>query len=171
MWRRANEESSWDSVLDTLSKCKHKTDTKVVVGSDSQPLKKGVVFVTVVAFISEDRSIHGKFFYRKTLETIPFQSLYDRILRETIVSVDTASEIKKEAPYVSISVHLDVSPQGAQNKTSKFSNAMTSIVRGYGFEDVEVKPHSWCASGIADSLTKNRVRKLRNKTWPVVKGY
>jgi len=169
MWRKLDSESSWGAVREMILKSARSQTTKIVIGSDSQPIREGAIFVTAIAFISEDRSLHGTFFYLKTLDKSRYNSLYERILRETMVSIEIANKVREEAPYCRISVHLDVSPQGSKSKTSKYASAMTSLVRGYGYDDVEVKPNSWCASSVADYFTKGRAKKLRNKTWPILR--
>lgn len=167
MWRKPSTQKSWESLDEEILKVARSRGHEIVIGSDSQPFKDYVIIVTAIAFLSEDKSLHGRFFYKKYVERKPFASLYDRILRETMASIEVASSAREVCPYANISVHLDVSAPEAKNKTSKYSTSMSSIVKGYGFEQVEVKPHSWCASSIADALTKNKVKKLRNKTWSV----
>lgn len=171
MWRKTGSQSTWDSVGEEVLKVARTKGHEIVIGSDSQPFADYVIIVTAIAFLSEDKDLHGRFFYKKIIERKPFASLYDRILRETMASIDEANTTREICPFANISVHLDISETEAKNKTSKFCTSMCSIVRGYGFNQVEVKPYSWCASSIADALTKNKVKKLRNKTWPMLKSW
>ena len=70
---------------------------------------------------------------------------------------DLSNQISK----ANISIHLDVSNEHSTAKTGKFSRALVAMVRGYGYENVEVKPNAWCASKLADKHTKRIPSWLR----------
>ena len=155
-WKRADsEDTTWEEISFILADvCK--SNHRIVVGSDSQPFRSGVVVVTAICLISSDECHHRRFFYhRKKERATRKMSLYERLYSETMASIEVAEEIKGISSTASIEIHLDVSPANSRHKTSKYANAMTSLVRGYAYSEVEIKPQSWGASSVADKYTKN----------------
>ena len=53
----------------------------------------------------------------------------------------------------SIELHLDVSPFGANNGTSKYSDMLKGYVQGFGV-DYRLKPDAWASQTIADKHSK-----------------
>tara|TARA_B100000424_G_scaffold257540_1_gene238550 strand:- start:73 stop:546 length:474 start_codon:yes stop_codon:yes gene_type:complete len=154
-WKKADsKEASWEeikSILKELSLSNH----KIVIGSDSQPFRCGIIVVTAICLIS-DSMHHRRFFYlRKKEMSNNRMSLYERLYSETMASIKIADEIKECISSAKIEIHLDVSPANSHHQTSRYANTMTSLVRGFAYSDVEVKPNSWGASSVADKYTKN----------------
>ena len=52
-----------------------------------------------------------------------------------------------------IELHLDVSPFGLNNGTSKYSDMLKGYVQGYGL-DYRLKPDAWASQTIADKHSK-----------------
>ena len=52
-----------------------------------------------------------------------------------------------------IELHLDVSPFGLNNGTSKYSDMLKGYVQGYGI-DYRLKPDAWASQTVADKHSK-----------------
>lgn len=147
MWRDARKKPiTWEEITALIT-----YDSEIIVGTDSQPFSSAHCVVTVVVIMNENR----RFFYLE--ERVPIlreRSLYERLLDETLRSVDVAGSVRETHPSVHISVHLDVQDADGSSRSSRYSSVLSSIVRGYGYMDVEVKPDSWVASSLADKFTK-----------------
>lgn len=155
-WKRADsEDTTWEEIKDILtSVCE--SNHKIIIGSDSQPFRSGVVVVTAICLISSENCHHRRYFYHRKKERHSHKtSLYERLYSETMASIKVAEEVKEISSDASIEIHLDVSPENSPHKTSKYANAMMSLVRGYAYSEVEIKPKSWGASAVADKYTKN----------------
>tara|TARA_B000000609_G_C24142052_1_gene331866 strand:+ start:231 stop:704 length:474 start_codon:yes stop_codon:yes gene_type:complete len=154
-WKRADsEETSWEEIKSILRDLSH-SNYKIVVGSDSQPFRCGIVVVTAICIIS-DSVHHRRYFYQRRKEVSSNRmSLYERLYSETMASIKVADEIKDCISSASIEIHLDVSPESSRHQTSRYASAMTSLVRGFAYSEVEIKPNSWGASSVADKYTKN----------------
>jgi predicted RNase H-related nuclease YkuK (DUF458 family) len=147
MWRDARKRPiTWEEITALIT-----YDSEVIVGTDSQPFSSAHCVVTAVVIMNENR----RFFYLE--ERVPIlreRSLYERLLDETLRSIEVAQSLRDSHPSVHISVHLDVQNMNGSARSSRYCNSLSSIVRGYGYMDVEVKPDSWVASSLADKFTK-----------------
>ena len=148
MWRDARKKPiAWEEITALIT-----YDSEVIVGTDSQPFSSAHCVVTALVVL-KDRA--RRFFYLE--ERVPIErerSLYERLLDETLRSVEVAQSLRERHPGVHISVHLDVQNMNGASRSSRYCNSLSSIVRGYGYMDVEVKPDSWVASSLADKFTK-----------------
>lgn len=128
----------------------------VVIGTDSQAKvvekKSQVDYVTAV--IVHREGYGGRYFWRK--ERIAQKPvLRDKIYRETLMSITTASEMVPElrmaisAAKYDFEIHVDV---GTVGPTRELIKEVTGMVRANGFS-VKTKPESWGASTIADKHT------------------
>jgi predicted RNase H-related nuclease YkuK (DUF458 family) len=165
MWRNGKgDKVTLTDVLSFVEKA-HASGSQVVVGTDSQPFNHGTFSVSVIAFLSNDRSVHGRYFYLEHSELTKHHNLFERIYHEVNLTINLIDSIKHLTPIEDIEVHIDVSPDNGKTKTSRWSNTLVSMVRGYGVREVCVKPSSWCASKLADAYTKKRsIRVLRNRS-------
>ena len=153
MWQTGRKKQvSFYDVLSFLRKAS-RYDTTIFVGTDSQPHREGTLFVTAIAVTSSAEEYDCRYFYVKH-PPIPSHGLFNRIYSETEMSLGLAQDIQREVANANIEIHLDVSPAGSRAGTSQYSNILVSMVRGYGFQDVKIKPDSWCASAIADTHSK-----------------
>jgi predicted RNase H-related nuclease YkuK (DUF458 family) len=154
MWKRGSgltiSKEEMISFLETTL-CK---EHQIVIGTDSQPYHKGAFMVTAIAVLCDDPNLHGRYFYLQHKESAPHHNLYERIYAEVMATLNIADEIRHGlSEGARLSIHLDVSPEG-YGSTGRYSQGLVSMVRGYGYENVQIKPFSWCASKIADKYTK-----------------
>lgn len=147
-WRNAKKKPvSWNEIVSLVDQ-----GTQVIVGTDSQPFSCGYCMVTAIAILG---TTQRRYFYKELkLDSLGKKSLYERLLEETLNSIEVGNALKSSFPCLDISIHLDVQKPENKAKSSRYSNSLTSMVRGYGFDSIEIKPYSWVASALADKLTK-----------------
>lgn len=134
---------------------------EIVLGTDSQPFNTGTFLVSVIAVLCDNKEYHCRYFYTEHRSRPRHHSLYERIFCETQTTIDLASVIKEILPHANITIHLDVSNEKSTHRTGRFSRSLIAMVRGYGYEKVEIKPNAWCASKLADRHTKRIPSWLR----------
>ncbi|MFY0544716.1 ribonuclease H-like YkuK family protein [Brevibacillus sp. H7] len=124
---------------------------EIIVGADSQLRSRGTFFAIVISLIRLGHG--GSFFYHKFQER-RYSSLQQRIFQEAFYSVGLASELreylKSQHIDIPIQLHFDI---GRNGPTHKFIQALLNIAETNHFR-AEIKPHSFCASTIADKFTK-----------------
>ena len=154
MWKTGSKKTIlYDQILKYLkevSSYKH----EIILGTDSQPFHTGTFLVSAIAILCDEKEYHCKFFYKLHEQRPIHHNLYERIFSEAQTTIEIAGSIRNEIPQANITIHLDVSHENTKNKTSRFSTSLISMVKGYGYENVEVKPNAWCASQLADRYTK-----------------
>ena len=96
----------------------------------------------------------GRYFYKENLQ-MKYSNLVGRITEETRRSVEIACLFMYEYSIEpkNIELHLDVSPFGTNNGTSKYSDMLKGYVQGYGV-DYRLKPDAWASQTIADKHSK-----------------
>lgn len=127
---------------------------KIFIGSDSFISKQKVCFASAVCLHGSDNG--GRyFFYKEILPKHHFSSLVARITEETRRSIEIACLFMDEYGIdpQNIELHLDVSPFGTNNGTSKYSDMLKGYVQGYGV-DYRLKPDAWASQTIADKHSK-----------------
>jgi len=126
-------------------------DREVIhVGSDSQNYGQATNYVTVVAVL--DPGHGGRVFYQRS--SIPrAQTLAHKLFLEAELSLDTALFLSHTFAH-DIIVHVDVN-EDLKHKSSQYVRALAGMVLGHGFQ-VRVKPDSWAATHLADSLVKGK---------------
>lgn len=122
----------------------------VHVGTDSQHCGQSTNFVTVVAVV--DPGCGGRVFYRRHQDSRA-QSLAQKLFREAELSL-SAALVLSDAVAHDIVVHVDAN-EDLRHLSSQYVRALAGMVVGHGFQ-VRVKPDSWCATHVADSLVKGR---------------
>ena len=148
-----------DRLLDFYQKTKiYDSDYEIIVGTDSQNHSRTKI-VNVICIVCHGHG--GIYFYEITNERI-IHDVKRKLQVETNESLLTASRLvgcleddeKYEEMYLScpISIHVDAgnSPKG---KTRELIPEIVGWVRACGY-DVKVKPESFCASTIADRISK-----------------
>lgn len=123
----------------------------LIVGTDSL-LSDRTCFVT--AIIVHRVGHGGRYFYRKMFNR-KMESLRQRILFETAMSLDTAGQISGELSRnghseLPIEIHLDVGPNG---DTKRIIREVIGMVTGSGYLAV-TKPDAYGASKVADKHSK-----------------
>jgi len=142
---------------DVFSNITHTITTSVtgpfelIVGADSQMRSRGTFFAIVISLI---RPGHGGTFYYHKFQERRYQSLQQRIFQEAFYAVGLASELREYLQNQNIDIpirlHFDI---GKNGPTHKFIQSLLSIAETNHFR-AEIKPHSFCASTIADKFTK-----------------
>jgi predicted RNase H-related nuclease YkuK (DUF458 family) len=122
----------------------------LIIGTDSL-LGDDTCFVTAVVI---HRVGHGgRYFYHK-FRNRKIESLRQRILFETSLSLETASQISAELAKngfseLPLEIHLDVGDRG---ETKRIIREVVGMVQGSGYAAV-TKPDSYGASKVADRET------------------
>jgi len=143
---------TFQQVNDIVSK--HSWNNKIFIGSDSFVTKSRTCFVTAVCLLT--KNMGGKYFlYKEYLNTNQFNVLSVRITEDVRRSIELAEHFMNSFSILpqNIELHLDVSPFGAKNGTSKFSEMLRGYVQGYGFE-CKLKPNAWASQTVADKHSK-----------------
>jgi len=120
------------------------------VGSDSQSYGQSTHYVTVVAVV--DPGAGGRVLYRRS--SLPrTRSLAHKLFLEAELSLDAARILARAFAH-DIVVHVDVN-EDLRHRSSQYVRSLAGMVLGHGFQ-VRVKPDSWAATHVADSLVKGR---------------
>ena len=128
--------------------------SKLFIGSDSFISKQKICFATALCLHGGEMG--GRYFFFK--DFVPknqYSNLVSRITEQTRRSVEIAAMLMDEYNIepASIELHLDVSPFGANNGTSKYSDMLKGYVQGFGV-DYRLKPDAWASQTIADKHSK-----------------
>jgi predicted RNase H-related nuclease YkuK (DUF458 family) len=128
--------------------------SKLFIGSDSFISKQKICFATALCLHGGEMG--GRYFFFK--DFVPknqYSNLVSRITEETRRSVEIAAMLMDEYNFnpSNIELHLDVSPFGANNGTSKYSDMLKGYVQGFGV-DYRLKPDAWASQTIADKHSK-----------------
>lgn len=128
--------------------------SKIFIGSDSFTNKDKICFSTALCLHG---GAHGGryFFFKDFVFKNQFINLVSRITEETRRSVELASLLMDEYGFdaSSIELHLDVSPLGSNNGTSRYSDMLRGYVQGFGI-DYRLKPDAWASQTVADKHSK-----------------
>jgi predicted RNase H-related nuclease YkuK (DUF458 family) len=127
---------------------------KIFIGSDSFISKDKVCFASAVCLHGGDDG--GRyFFYKDFLFKSQYTQIVTRITEETRRSVEIACLFMNEYNInpTSIELHLDVSPFGTNNGTSRYSDMLKGYVQGFGV-DYRLKPNAWASQTVADKHSK-----------------
>lgn len=123
----------------------------LIIGTDSL-LSEKTSFVTAIVV---HRVGHGgRYFYRKQVNR-KMESLRQRILFETALSLDLAGQLSAELSRnghseLPVEIHLDVGPNG---DTKRIIREVVGMVTGSGYMAV-TKPDAYGASKVADKHSK-----------------
>ncbi len=121
---------------------------KIIIGTDSLGSNIGSTdFVT--ALVVQRVGNGGKYFWR-SLKQEPIFNFRDRIIKEVMLSLSTATQILEMLRQLEFEfefeVHVDV---GSNGRTSTLISEVTGMIRGYNFP-FKTKPESYAASNVAD---------------------
>ncbi len=120
------------------------------VGTDSQHCGQSTNFVTVVAVVHP--GCGGRVFYQR-FQGPRLKTLAHKLFREAELSLHAAVTLSRAVAH-DIVVHVDAN-EDLRHLSSQYVRALAGMVVGHGFQ-VRVKPDSWCATHVADSLVKGR---------------
>ena len=164
MWRRGTKKViEYECIMQFLKEASQ-YEHEIILGTDSQPFNTGTFLVTAIVVICKNKEYHCRYFYKQHEERPNHHNLYERIFSETDTTIKIASKVREIIPNANISIHLDVSGESSNAKTGRFSRSLVAMVRGYGYENVEIKPNACCASKLADRHTKRIPSWLRQKS-------
>jgi predicted RNase H-related nuclease YkuK (DUF458 family) len=149
----SGKSQKFDQILEQVVQ-HSKKGRKIFIGSDSFISRQKVCFVTAVCLLTE-RAGGRYFFYKESIPLRQYEILSVRITEEVRRSVEIAEFFmnEHEIPPDMIELHLDVSPFGAKEGTSKFSEMLRGYVQGYGFA-CKLKPNAWASQSVADRHSK-----------------
>jgi predicted RNase H-related nuclease YkuK (DUF458 family) len=142
-----------EDITVTVSELSARGDRIIHVGTDSRNRGFHTHFVTVVAAISPGHG--GRIFYRRTRHP-RMRSLAQRLFHEAELSLEIAVKLS-EARIPDVTVHVDAN-EDVHHQSSRYVAALAGMVVGYGFR-VQVKPHAWCATHVADYVVKEKHKK------------
>lgn len=130
----------------------HNNKGQVFVGTDSLINSGKCTFTTSIVLLGAEGQSGGLYFYKKEKYNEPTR-FYTRILREVEKSINIAISITDVCPSVNLEVHLDVSPEGKNEKTSRMAQMLMGYATGSGFK-CKIKPEAFAATSVADKHTK-----------------
>jgi uncharacterized protein len=123
---------------------------KIIIGTDSEALKsKNADFVTAIVVHRVGNG--GRYFWRR-LQAGKFHTIRDRIIREVLLSLETAHLVLEElrngseSENWSFEIHADI---GANGETSGLIQEVVGMIRANNFE-AKTKPESYAATKVAD---------------------
>ena len=124
----------------------------VSIGTDSMIRVDKITFASAIGFHSFEKNIGNYFISKKKYSRNDFNSLFSRLGKEIMTSIEIAKYIKKEVPNAVIEIHADISdsPDNSSNIVSDYAKAWN----GYQEFKLVIKPDAWAASGCADWHTK-----------------
>lgn len=128
--------------------CNEENITEIFIGTDSQVRGSITKFVTVIAAVEKG---NGGRAIARSARVLNYPDLRTRLLQETWFSIELALELSKELDQ-RITIHCDVN-SNPMFKSGLYKSEVQGYVKGFGFE-CEIKPNAWCASSVADSMTK-----------------
>ena len=99
------------------------------VGTDSLVNGSCCTFITSIVLLGAIDQKCGIYFYNKERYNEPTR-FYNRILREVEKSINLAISITEVCPNVNLEVHLDVSPEGKNERTSQMARALMGYATG-----------------------------------------
>jgi predicted RNase H-related nuclease YkuK (DUF458 family) len=154
MWRRGSKKIiEYDCMIQFLKEASQ-YEHEIILGTDSQPFNSGTFLASAIVVLCDNKQYHCRYFYHQHEDRPRHHSLYERIYSEVNTTLQIASGIREMIPEANISIHLDVNNENSNSRTGRFSRSLVAMVRGYGYENVEIKPNAWCASKLADRHTK-----------------
>jgi len=150
----SNKKIEFHEILEIISR-HHTNSGSVFVGTDSFCKKneeKACVFAVSIVLLGADGQKGGRYFVKKEKTKKP-SSLYNRILQEAEKSINVALKISEIIPDLDLEVHLDVSAEDKNEKTSPLTKMLMGYTIGSGFK-CKIKPDSFAASSVADKHSK-----------------
>jgi len=168
-WRIADTPGSFtlNEIFDmtTLMVAKAKdsmVDYEICVGTDSQIIKHGYRFVTVLCVYLKGKGGMYYYFtdYKETHNYNPHNKKM-RMFDEVGISVEIANELFEKTGLTS-TIHIDASPEDKKEFTSSIVEQLKGYAISCGFE-VKIKPDSYASCFLADKHSKARVDKKRKR--------
>jgi predicted RNase H-related nuclease YkuK (DUF458 family) len=150
-WFTLNNEDVFD-IKEAIKAATAIGDKVVLIGTDSQMFERKIDFVTAIVIVTPGKG--GRAFYTKE-KNKKFNSLREKLVKETWMSVQVAMEIEPLLPEsCDLAVHIDAS-QDKRWRSSKHVQELVGMVVGQGFTAV-TKPRAFAASHVAEHIVKGR---------------
>jgi predicted RNase H-related nuclease YkuK (DUF458 family) len=169
-WKRLSNGVIKEPLFDYLEKIfKEETekgyDIKVCIGTDSQRVRRGYRFATVIVITTEEDLgggavvgrggivIGSNFFsdrYKKNKGAVK-----ERMLFEVAKSIEVAYNISPllDKYFIPLEIHADINPD-VKWESSKALQEAVGYILGMGY-DFKVKPEAWAASKNADRASRS----------------
>tara|TARA_Y100000592_G_scaffold35948_2_gene57046 strand:- start:59894 stop:60379 length:486 start_codon:yes stop_codon:yes gene_type:complete len=130
-----------------------KDKSKIFIGTDSDVRKRKVIFCSAICIYGNSRSLY--YFCRKKENNKIYPDLVSRITEEARLSIEIAEHLHNVMGIDKsmIELHLDVSPNHKDTKTSRISDALKGYVTGTGYT-CKLKPNAWASQSVADRHSK-----------------
>jgi len=145
----------FDEILELVTS-HYQNGGSIHIGTDSQLRSSKCIFSTAICIVGGLKHKNNRYFITRSLvSSSRYSVLLLRIMEEVQKSINIGFKILKYCPTIDIKLHLDVSGENKNTKTSKFSKMLLGHVKGNGF-DCKIKPEAWAATTIADRHTKRR---------------
>ena len=133
-------------------KSHYKNKGQVIVGTDSHIKMGKCTFTTTIVLIGAKNQKGGLYFYKIEKYNDP-DRFYNRILKEAEKSINMAMKITELCPSTNVEIHIDISPEECNNRTSPMAKMLVGYAVGSGFA-CKIKPESFAASVVADKHSK-----------------
>lgn len=125
---------------------------EIFLGTDSQLHRDQyrVVYATVVVIYKKGKG--GRYFLCKQSGQV-LNSLRERLIRETWVSIELAFDILEFLPKnVELQIHID-SNGSRKFKSGNYTEELIGMVTSQGIK-CRIKPEAWAAQSVADRFSK-----------------
>jgi len=144
-------------VVDEIREFLKKPNTEIIVGADSQKVrkKKTYAFVTVICCIEERKGAH---YYYYKVRKLPHRRLknvgailaWKMWIEQDDIAKTCLELLNNEIDVIGIPTHHDL---GYHGKSKEHIAAITGVMKSFGYEPV-IKPDAFVASGIANKYSK-----------------
>ena len=150
-WLTLTDEEVFD-IREAIKEVTKFNDKVVLVGTDSQMFDRKVDFVTAIVIVTPGKGARA--FYTKE-KNQKFNSIREKLVKETWMSVQTATELEPLLPAgMDLAVHIDASSD-KRWRSSKHVQELVGMVVGQGFRAV-IKHQAFAASHVAEHIVKGR---------------
>tara|TARA_R110000824_G_scaffold8737_3_gene39550 strand:- start:14433 stop:14930 length:498 start_codon:yes stop_codon:yes gene_type:complete len=142
-----------------LVKVHSKNNGTVYIGTDSHIKREKCTFSTAICLIGTTNGVKNRYFISRNKTTSKnYPTLLHRITQEVNKSVDVGLNLLNYCPKIQIELHLDISAENKNEKTSQFSSMLVGYAQGSGF-NCRIKPDAYAASSVADRHAKTIKKK------------
>lgn len=152
IWKDGSSENIAFYEIIQKIKTHNKKKGQVFIGTDSHIKQGKCTFTTSIVLLGAEEQSGGIYFYNKEKYNEP-TLFYNRILKEAEKSINLAIKISEICPSTNLEIHMDVSPEEKNEKTSKMAKMLMGYATGSGFK-CKIKPDSFAATTVADKHTK-----------------
>jgi|TARA_R110000824_G_scaffold180852_1_gene361394 predicted RNase H-related nuclease YkuK (DUF458 family) len=152
IWKDGSSENIAFYEIIQKIKTHNKKKGQVFIGTDSHIKQGKCTFTTSIVLLGAEEQAGGIYFYNKEKYNEP-TLFYNRILKEAEKSINLAIKISEICPSTNLEIHMDVSPEEKNEKTSKMAKMLMGYATGSGFK-CKIKPDSFAATTVADKHTK-----------------